>query len=626
MAIRFRCPHCKKPLSVKDQLAGKKAACPACKKVLTIPTPVSALIDVEELAAAALTDEPAAPTPQAETKKINFTCPFCDATVEVGADLAGKQAPCPDCRRIIKVPQLVKNEPKDWRQAPRGPSAARQTVEPPPEGAWGSAATSRASQQALAEAGVLVEEREPWTLKQKIVLSSAAAAVVILVAFVWWAWSYFSSAARQQRALSLALQGVSSDSNKFKLSWDRDAAIHLAAGEWYLRTGQRDCAEKAHESFSRARAFLRSSNSGDRDLLLTELALAEVDLGGEGDEVDKGRRLTWDKTQRELEQTLQSINSPDLRIEAFRAVCRRLVARGQGHRLGPMARKASSPPLTAEMMAVAGLELFRAKNQPGAESLAQDALGLQRTAAAVPAREKEPPRPDAALKDPKGAGNEPEVQSLPLSLAALLVALNRESEVPGLPRRDRIALMGLAEGRALRGDLSAAREAAKLLFPIDQLRALVGIADITLDSTPPDTTDLDAALSLVEGERSPLRGGAAPPVLLLRLIQLGLRAKQTERMEGLVRTLQAPDVRAWAQLVVLRAKLAGMEERADDALANAIDKNRLAHALALEAIARHNARHDGKPPTVIAAWDEKLQPFGYIGAALGIQDRDTVTR
>ena len=32
MTIKFPCPHCKKMLSVKEHLAGKKAACPACKQ------------------------------------------------------------------------------------------------------------------------------------------------------------------------------------------------------------------------------------------------------------------------------------------------------------------------------------------------------------------------------------------------------------------------------------------------------------------------------------------------------------------------------------------------------------------------------------------------------------------
>jgi hypothetical protein len=36
--IAFACPSCQKKLSVKDELAGKRAKCPGCAKVLSIPT------------------------------------------------------------------------------------------------------------------------------------------------------------------------------------------------------------------------------------------------------------------------------------------------------------------------------------------------------------------------------------------------------------------------------------------------------------------------------------------------------------------------------------------------------------------------------------------------------------
>ena len=63
MTIKFPCPNCKKPLKVKEELAGKRAKCPACQKILTIPKPVAAPADVEALAAAALADKPAGSRP-----------------------------------------------------------------------------------------------------------------------------------------------------------------------------------------------------------------------------------------------------------------------------------------------------------------------------------------------------------------------------------------------------------------------------------------------------------------------------------------------------------------------------------------------------------------------------------
>src|ERR1051326_8549258 len=35
--ISFRCPHCDKPLNVKDELAGKSGKCPSCKQTAQVP-------------------------------------------------------------------------------------------------------------------------------------------------------------------------------------------------------------------------------------------------------------------------------------------------------------------------------------------------------------------------------------------------------------------------------------------------------------------------------------------------------------------------------------------------------------------------------------------------------------
>src|SRR5260370_37015043 len=118
MPIKFYCPHCKRGLSVKDHLAGKRAACPACKKALTIPkgsstthaplrdapprpaaprpapadVPPVPHTDAESAAAEALADEPAA-APK-EVKTVDFTCPSSDAELKIDAELAGQKTSC----------------------------------------------------------------------------------------------------------------------------------------------------------------------------------------------------------------------------------------------------------------------------------------------------------------------------------------------------------------------------------------------------------------------------------------------------------------------------------------------------------------------------------------------------
>src|SRR5207249_4046218 len=142
--------------------------------------------DVDELAMSLLADEsrPAAPVEQPKT--FTTTCPYCDEEVQFDVALAGKQAPCPnpECRRIIKVPPLTKQEKVDWRGTASGlPSAARRPTEPAPEGAWGSTHKSYVSKEALEEAQALPsQQREPLTKSQwavRILLASAGVGLVV---------------------------------------------------------------------------------------------------------------------------------------------------------------------------------------------------------------------------------------------------------------------------------------------------------------------------------------------------------------------------------------------------------------------------------------------------------------
>jgi hypothetical protein len=130
--------------------------------------------------------------------------------------------------------------------------------------------------------------------------------------------------------------------------------------------------------------------------------------------------------------------------------------------------------------------------------------------------------------------------------------------------------------------------------------------------------DLEAAADLVEVELK----GEVPAGLLLRLLRLGLQVDRAARMEKVVGVVRDLDLRAWAQLMLLRASLAGKKGSVEDTISGAGEKKRLAHALALEALARHNARYEGRAPAVIETWEEELRPFGHAGAALGIQDRN----
>src|SRR5262249_41233398 len=164
MPIRIKCPKCQTILGVKETLAGKKANCPKCRHLLTIPVPKPAAAeDVEALALSAFADEPPKVAP-VSTQFIEFECPWCAEPVKMPAELSGKQAPCPnpECKRIIKVPLLKEDKPKDWRTLdPRGPSGAVRKDDNVPEGAWGTAQKTRVSGEALLEADAIPVKKEP---------------------------------------------------------------------------------------------------------------------------------------------------------------------------------------------------------------------------------------------------------------------------------------------------------------------------------------------------------------------------------------------------------------------------------------------------------------------------------
>ena len=85
------------------------------------PTPT----DVEAEAAAALADEPKSDEPAAAPTTIDFTCPMCGAQLHMPLSEASKRTPCPECKRIIKVPEPEKRDPANWRQGGPEPAVRR---------------------------------------------------------------------------------------------------------------------------------------------------------------------------------------------------------------------------------------------------------------------------------------------------------------------------------------------------------------------------------------------------------------------------------------------------------------------------------------------------------------------
>jgi hypothetical protein len=603
MAIKFNCPHCKKALSVKDEsLAGKKAACTGCKKIIVIPkpTPAAPAEDLEAMALSALAEPKAAKVEAAQT--IDFECPHCGEAIKMGRDLAGKNAQCPECRHIIRVPMPKTKDPADWRKTNDTlPAGARRDTEPAPEGAWEPSRAKGVSAQALVEAGVLPKKKRPGlTRRQKINRAILIGIPVLLLCvgglFAWHYWSRDKQDALVEQAVKDAKSG------------EPAAVANQAAGEYFIRTRQRDTAVKAKDHFATARNLLEKTPAGrGRDALLADLLVSQVDLGGSDEEKTKGQRLKWtdpqgDSALGEMKQTLTHITTSRGRLNALRLVSRRLMDSHADEinqlltRRPPPAKKVEDndetlPYEAPEALAVIGLEHYRAKDQRKAAQFLNLALQVYAEGG------------DAATRPP-----------LAPSLVALCVVLGQPEPKEGkAPEDPDLASIGRAAGQALKKELTS-RDIK--VAPERQLLLLATLADASGDGA-----DVDAAVSLLDGE---LQGKRVDPWLVYQLVVVAAQIGPPDRALHLAQRIENPVLRGRAQFEVVKKRLDGLKQHADDKVLDGIDNTPVAQALGREALARHNGRYDGSSATLkaVEGWeDESVRPLGRLGAILGEQDK-----
>ncbi len=315
MTIRFKCEHCHKPLSVKDHLAGKKAACPVCKKTIAIPAAVTAPVDVDALVAEALADQ-AAEKAAEPVKFIDFICPFCDEDLRLPADLGGKKTPCPKCTNIIKVPLPQVTKPKDWRTNQSvGPSAARANLPEQPDDAWSTAQKTRVSQSSMEEAGALPDDRPPIGAAGWIRRGAWTCVLIAVIAVVFTFASRARQSSREQNHLEEAKKYID------KLPALQQGEFFRAAGEIAVRNRR---LSDAQTNFTVAQSLLANAPpSEDRDRLLIHVMLGQAEMGGTDEEALGGReRYSWKdgKVQDEMRRTVEAIGAPEAKASAIRAL------------------------------------------------------------------------------------------------------------------------------------------------------------------------------------------------------------------------------------------------------------------------------------------------------------------
>ncbi|MBM4068512.1 MAG: hypothetical protein FJ271_06150 [Planctomycetes bacterium] len=567
MPIRFKCTSCQKGLVVKDHLGGKRVACPACKKPVIVPAAQPATQpaaappapqlrpeEVEALAAAALAEEDnkkkaeeakAAPKPSGT---IDFTCDFCDAQLKLPLDLAGKKSPCPECKRIIRVPNPKEDKPKDWRTVQEGPSVALAAQKPPaPEGTWDAGTVKRVSMEALTEADAIPEEEaEPVGVLGWIRRAAIAAA---LGGVVWFAGCLINRQQRevaQKDSLEQVMEMVESKS-KDKLPDDITAEVLRRAGEIHARKSE---ASKARTLFRAAYSKLSADPnriSPEVDLSLVELALSMLELGGNERDAIAKERVKWsDLVEKDLGVVLGRIHADEARIIGLRALVTRLFAQGQG--------------------ALADTLVRRLIPLDGGRSLLQAqliAILLEQGKAAEVA--KQFPLPEAG------------------------------AEI------DVITRCGYAEGKARKGDIDGARNIATIAGPTEgRLLATLGVAELLQDN-PNGGEAAKAAMFIGPAAQimnEEMKGAALPPWSRYQLVKAYARSGQLETARDWLKPRGGDDKRAaelksWGELEIVRARLAKLDGAAADAAIpeEVKDKNSLAHALAWEIWARHNAHH-----------------------------------
>jgi hypothetical protein len=396
---------------------------------------------------------------------------------------------------------------------------------------------------------------------------------------------------------------------------DMKAALSLAAGTYCLRsrtmlTDPRTKQSKfpvdaANNQFGTALTTLRTAPQGDeRDALLIELALAEVELGGDKAESDQGLRLPWDKTQQLLMAALREIHNGEAKLHALRAVAQRLLKHGQTARVLPLANQlfAAADADKAAALSIVGLEFLKADDRNAAERAMDSALQLF-------------PK-DAKQKD----ANAPPLPAEVVTLALLMD--KKDLPAAGDNEDDKNnELIGKAEALARQGKWDEARkEAERVEDEVVRFRARLAVAAAAADAKPPETADIESALQMAEGG---LGKKAKFAWSMLRLVQLALQAGLSEeRVQALASQIGDPALRGRAQLAVFRAQLDKANQLVEGSAAEKIDASSLSRSLAAQELARHNVRVSTGYSSVVQTWPEPLRSFGALGVALGLQDRE----
>jgi predicted negative regulator of RcsB-dependent stress response len=600
MAIDFDCPHCGTHYRLKDEVGGKTATCknPSCRKVIPIPKaqsngkPVAPGLpaDLDAFAAAAFLDDPAQTKTAEET--ISVSCAGCDHTWQVEASKEGKNVLCPECRRPNRVPLRKKAEKADWRTG-SGPTLAKRETGLDREGAFGTAhmgGISDTTAREIVKSREAVEEpeerRKKW-IKRGLLVGLTAAVFGVGGYFVFKGRQEGQQEARMEEAVK-ELKEATKDPRYHALILRASAEHRVRASESKKET------DDALNELKLARNILAQGSPGakagdvgpDRNAILAQVAITMGDLLGNPEQAETGERLKKDDLTKDLRITVGSITDADLAADVLRALTRKFAQIGQATAAEDAARQLGNP---TEMVAQIGLELLRLQpeaNRAHAEDLVKRAAG----------------------------GDAPALQALRLALG------HKQPAAPAKKGADAASALGTAEAEALRGNTSAAGQAAaRAASAEERVRAYTAAAQAVIDSRPTDAGPLlDSAVTQAKGATLSLG-------LAVRLCRLLAKAGKFEAADAVVGGLPDDGSRGWARLEILRGRLAQAGNgKADDGWLTPLGDPTKSPAAAKghEEVARHNAANGIDYQATVKSWPAgTVQPLGRAGLILGGRDR-----
>lgn len=610
MPIRIKCPKCQTVLGVKDTLAGKKVNCPKCRFLLAVPVPKTAApveqaVDAETLALSTFADEPAK-VEAAPTKFIEFECNWCMEPVKLPAELAGKQAPCPnpECKRIIKVPLLKEDKPRDWRQsAPRGPSGAMRKDGDEPEGAWSTAQKTRVSSEALLEAGAIPVKKVP--VSTTTIVRRSILAGVAVVALIGGVWGFFAWSANRRITTALAAAVEAAEQPGPKLKPSSVSELFRGVGEFHA---MRKDAKKAAEHFGKAREQYKIADAKtpadlERDAVLLELMLSVIDLGADagGD-----TKIDWGEVRNFLRQSLERTSSTEGKLIALREVANKLNTQGQLEIAVYLAEQLAP----SQIIETDQPQVDDGEGNPAPKQQPKKVTPTPMTAAHV-----------ALLLGNNEAAKAAKILALPAA------PKEKEKDKGKEPDLDPLVRMAYAEGKARKGDFDGARQLAnnKTGTTLARLEACLAVASVALADNKPAEAKSSAQDALAAYEEMRKKKEKTPSALLVQLTRVLSRTDQAAQAKEIVNAIPEKTDRPAKALAQLEMALPLLETAAEPLQLTALDdsftlKDTVAYSVAVEKLARLNTRLGRRSDALamLDTLDEAHRPFVQLGVALGL--------